>query len=129
MRATISFTSTTLSAENLHGLVHRFRQQLDDISGIQAGQVARPARPPGATEEKAEPVTLLSIALAFLTTGAAASFISALRSVDPDARDGAIAYEVDLGDDAGKVKLKASGLARSQLERLINTFDAIVDAH
>jgi hypothetical protein len=128
MQMSLTLSSTTVPQDDLYQVASNLRNQLTDLPELRF--VSPPESKPTRTasiEDKAEPITLLTIALALITSGALKAVIDAIRSVEPDARDGAISYEVGLHDGSGKVKLDAKGLTRTQLEEVIRTFGALID--
>ena len=79
-------------------------------------------------EQKAEPVTMTALMMAFITGGAATALIAAIRAVHPSSRDSSVEYSLELNDGRGKLNLKAANLTRDQTTAVLEKWSALAES-
>ena len=125
-RATLQLVSSSLPSEEVHRQVSNIKRLLNAEPSVEILPVAKSGAPHEGHELKADAASLSALAMAFISGGAAGALINAIRAISQSARDSDIEYSIDLGDETGKLELKAKKLTSEQATEVIERWDKLL---
>lgn len=128
MRANLQLVSSEVPDEEIYRHVANIKQLLHSEPSIEVLSATKPESASEGHEEKSDVVSLSALAMAFISGGAAGALINAIRATSQSARDSEIEYSIDLGDDTGKLELKAKNLTAQQTTDIIGRWDQLLAA-
>ncbi len=113
MGVTVSLSTSSISSEDLHILTRDLCNTVNAETDLQA-ELSRGESVAGS---KGDPITIATIVLAFITSGAALKLMTVLKSYVE--RNSTLEIELDAGDGK-KLKIKAENLTPERFQETVD---------